>query len=213
VIENTHNRGGGSVYSIERVRELAELAARHKLSLYLDGARLFNAVAAGEVSAKDYAEGASLASICLSKGLGAPAGSVVCGSKELIEKARRLRKCLGGAMRQSGVLAAAGLYALEHNRERLVEDHANARRLANGLSELDGVRLKGRVPTNMVYASFPGRSAEEICVHLMQAGLLATPSSSDTIRFVTHLDVSEKMVEEAVQRIGRVLESQGKAAR
>jgi threonine aldolase len=211
-IENTHNRGGGAVYPIERVRELAALASRHKLSLYLDGARLFNAVAASGVSAKEYAAGAALVSICLSKGLGAPAGSVVCGSRELIEKARRLRKCLGGAMRQAGVLAAAGLYALEHNRERLSEDHANARRLAEGLSKLKGVKLKIPVHTNMVYAAFPGRSAEDICVRLMQSGLLSTPSSNDTIRFVTHLDVPARAVDEAIERIGRILKT-GEAAK
>jgi threonine aldolase len=209
VIENTHNRGGGSVYPLARVRELSALARRRRLSVYLDGARLFNAAAASGVAAKDYAAEAILVSVCLSKGLGAPAGSVLCGSKELVAQARRLRKMLGGAMRQSGILAAAGLYALEHNLGRLAEDHENARRLAEGLKSFEGVRVPQKVETNIVFASFPGRSAQQLCLKLLEAGILAYPGGPDSIRFVTHLDAPAKAIDEALGRMGRVLSSAG----
>ena len=208
-IENTHNRGGGAVYPLGLVKELSALARRRGLALYMDGARLFNASAASGVPVRDYAAEAALVSVCLSKGLGAPAGSVVCGSAELVGEARRLRKRLGGAMRQAGILAAAGLYALDHNVGRLAEDHANAKRLAEGLASLPGVRLAGPVETNIVFASFGGRDAAGLCLKLLQAGVLAHPegSSPDAIRFVTHLDVPSDAVPRAVDRIRRALAS------
>jgi threonine aldolase len=205
-IENTHNRGGGAVYPLERVRALGELAKRRGLALYLDGARLMNACAASGVAPADYAAPATLASICLSKGLGAPAGSVVCGPKDLVADARRLRKRLGGGMRQSGVLAAAGLWALEHHVERLAEDHRNARRLADGLAAL-GATLLFPVETNLAFVAFPGRSAAELSQRLAAVGVLANPEGSrpDVVRFVTHLDVSRDDIDEAIARIARVV--------
>jgi threonine aldolase len=210
-LENTHNHGGGTVYPLARVRELEELASRYRLAVYLDGARLFNASVASGVSVRDYAAGASLVSVCLSKGLGAPAGSVVCGSRELVAKARRLRKRLGGAMRQSGILAAAGLYALEHNVERLAEDHEAARRLAEGLGSLRGVRIPHEIQTNIVFASFEGQNAQELCMRLFQLGVLAYPEGTvpDRVRFVTHMDVPAPAIDEAVRRIGQLLSSGG----
>jgi threonine aldolase len=205
-VENTHNRGGGAVYPLERVRAVAEVARRRGLHLYMDGARLWHACAATGVSPDAYAREATLVSVCLSKGLGAPAGSVVSGPKDLVAEARRLRKRLGGGMRQSGILAAAGLHALEHHLARLPEDHENARRLADGLLAA-GATLLFPVETNLVFAAFPGRAAAEVSARLAKEGVLANPEGSrpDALRFVTHLDVSRADVDEAVRRIARTV--------
>ncbi|WP_242338581.1 MULTISPECIES: low specificity L-threonine aldolase [unclassified Anaeromyxobacter] len=205
-LENTHNRGGGAIYPLERVRALGELARAGGLSLHLDGARLWNACAATGVAPADYAREATTVSVCLSKGLGAPAGSLVAGARELVAEARRLRKRLGGGMRQAGILAAAGLHALRHHRARLPEDHANARHLADGLTELGGL-LPLPVETNLVFVAFTGRSAAELSARLAREGVLANPEGSrpDLLRLVTHMDVSRADVDEALVRIGRVL--------
>jgi threonine aldolase len=206
-VENTHNRGGGAVYPLATVRALGALAERRGLSLYLDGARLLNACAATGIAPAEYAAPATLASICISKGLGAPAGSLVAGPRALVAEARRLRKRLGGGMRQAGVLAAACLWALDHHVERLAEDHLNARRLADGLAALPGVRLLFPPDTNLVFAAFTGRDAGVLSAALAQEGVLANPegSSPDVLRFVTHLDVSAERIEDALGRIGRVV--------
>jgi threonine aldolase len=206
-IENTHNRGGGSVYPLAQVRALAEVARRRGLDLYLDGARLMNAVVASGVPARDFAEGATLVSLCLSKGLGAPVGSLLAGDRDRIREARRLRKRLGGAMRQSGVLAAAGLFALEHNVARLAEDHENARALAAALSALPGVEVSHPVETNMVFASFGGQGAVDRVARFKAAGVLSNPEGSrpDLVRFVTHLDVSRGDVLAAATRMAQAL--------
>ena len=206
-IENTHNRGGGAVYPEARVSALAEVARRRDLHLYMDGARLWHACAATGAAPAAYARHATLVSVCLSKGLGAPAGSVVCGPGELVADARRLRKRLGGGMRQAGVLAAAGLHALDHHVARLPEDHENARRLAEGLAALPGAAILFPVETNLVFAAFAGRSAAELSQRLAREGVLANPEGSraDVLRFVTHLDVSRADVDEALARATRVL--------
>jgi threonine aldolase len=205
-IENTHNRGGGAVYPLDRIRALGELARRRGLHVHLDGARLWNACAATGIDAAEYARDATTVSVCLSKGLGAPAGSLVAGPRDLIADARRLRKRLGGGMRQAGILAAAGRYALQHHRERLAEDHANARRLADGLTAMGGL-LPFPVETNLVFVAFTGRSAAELSARLAGAGVLANPEGSrpDLLRLVTHLDVSRADVDEALERISRAL--------
>ncbi len=205
-IENTHNRGGGAVYPLDRIRALGEVARRRGLHVHLDGARLWNACAASGIDAAEYARDATTVSVCLSKGLGAPAGSLVAGPRDLVADARRLRKRLGGGMRQAGILAAAGRYALQHHRERLAEDHANARRLADGLTAMGGL-LPYPVETNLVFAAFTGRSAAELSARLAAAGVLANPEGSrpDLLRFVTHLDVSRADVDEALERISRAL--------
>jgi threonine aldolase len=206
-IENTHNRGGGSVYPLERVRALAEVARRRGLDLYLDGARLLNAVVASGTPARDFAEGATLASLCLSKGLGAPVGSLLAGDRDRIREARRLRKRLGGAMRQAGVLAAAGLWALDHNVARLAEDHENARTLAAALSAIPGVTIPHVVETNLVFAAFAGKSAVDLVARLRAEGVLSNPEGSrpDVVRFVTHCDVSRDGVREAARRVASVV--------
>lgn len=205
-LENTHNRGGGAVYPLERVRALGALAARRGLHLYMDGARLWNACAATGHRPDEYAGPATLASVCLSKGLGAPAGSVVCGPRDLVAEARRLRKRLGGGMRQAGVLAAAGLHALDHHLERLPEDHENARRLADGLSGL-GATPVFPVDTNLVFVAFEGRNAGDVSRRLAAEGVLANPEGSrpEVLRLVTHRDVARGDVDEALRRAARAL--------
>ena len=206
-LENTHNRGGGAVYPLERVRALGALAAKHGLDLYMDGARLWNASAASGVSLADYAAPATLVSVCLSKGLGAPVGSVLCGSRDHVAAARRLRKRLGGGMRQAGILAAAGLHAVEHHLARLPEDHENARRLGQLVAALPGARLLHPVDTNLVFAIFDGQQAAELTRRFAEVGVLGLPEGSrpDLVRFITHLDVSRAEVEEASRRLARVL--------
>jgi threonine aldolase len=206
-IENTHNRGGGAVYPLERVRDLGALARRRGLHLYMDGARLWNACAASGHRPAEYAEAATLASVSLSKGLGAPAGSVICGPRDLIAEARRLRKRLGGGMRQVGILAAAGLHALDHHLEHLPEDHENARRLAGGLASLPGAAPVFPVETNLLFVAFEGRSAADLSRRLAAEGVLANPEGSrpDVLRFVTHRDVSRDDVDEALRRAARAL--------
>src|SRR5262249_40915666 len=150
-IENTHNRGGGAIYPLATVEAIGEVCRRRGLALHLDGARLWNACAATGLAPAAYAAPATTVSVCPSKRLGPPAGSLMAGPRDLVAAARRLRKRLGGGMRQAGVLAAAGLHALRHHRERLVEDHAHARRLAEGLSALPGVSMLQPVDTNLVF--------------------------------------------------------------
>jgi threonine aldolase len=206
-LENTHNRGGGAVYPLPRVRALGALARAHGLHVHMDGARLWNACAATGVAPADYAAEATTVSTCLSKGLGAPAGSLLAGPREVIADARRLRKRLGGGMRQAGVLAAAGLHALHHHRERLPEDHQHARRLGEGLARLPGARLLFPVDTNLVFVAFEGRSAAELARRFGEAGVRCLPEGSrpDVLRFVTHLHVSRADVDEAVARIAKAL--------
>jgi threonine aldolase len=208
-LENTHNRGGGTVWPLEQFRAVVAAARRAGLLVHLDGARLFNAQAATGVPVSDYARVCDTAMVSFSKGLGAPVGSVLCGSAEVIREARRLRKRLGGGMRQVGILAAAGLYALDHHVARLVEDHQNARRLALGLAEVPGVRVDvAAVETNLVFADFPIPAAEAL-PRLKAAGVLVTPEGSrpDTVRLVTHLDVRAADIDEALVRIRRALQA------
>ena len=207
-LENTSNRGGGAVWPLERMREIASFARSKGLTVHLDGARLFNAQAATGVKVAEYAAQADTVAVCLSKGLGAPVGSLLAGGKGDLEKARRLRKRLGGGMRQAGILAAAGLYALEHNVERLADDHANARLFAEGLAALPrmAVDLKS-VETNMVFAEVKERDAAWSVLAFRAAGVLcnAEGSTPGLLRFVTHLHVSRQDASEAAARIGRAL--------
>jgi len=209
-IENTHNRGGGSIYPIENVAGIAEVAQRHGLRLHLDGARLLNACVATGLSATDYTRHCDSATLCFSKGLGAPVGSVVVGPDDFIEQARRWRKMLGGGMRQAGILAAAAVYALEHNVDRLAEDHENARLLARGLAEIDVLDLDPEeVDTNMVFfdTDRTGMTAAELKERMASAGVLMYDTAPARIRLVTHLDVSREQILAAVEAFKRVLAS------
>jgi threonine aldolase len=204
-VENTHNLGGGRIFPLEWIEDVAAVARERGLHLHLDGARLWNAVAATGVPAERWAAPFDTATFCLSKGLGAPVGSLVCGSAELVRRGLRARKMLGGGMRQAGILAAAGLHALEHHVERLAVDHRNARRLAAGLERL-GFRADPPPETNLVYFGVPPaldaagfvRAAREreVLVNLVAPGRL---------RAVTHLDVSESDVDEALGRIEEIV--------
>ena len=199
VIENTCNKGGGSIYPLERIRDIRKMCQKNNLALHLDAARIFNAlVETGDSPANIGAEVDSL-SICLSKGLGAPIGSVLVGNQAFIAEARRVRKAMGGGMRQAGYLAAAGIYALDHHVERLRDDHEHARELAAALSELPWVVNIRPVQTNiLIFDLLPPRTPADLLRYLKENGVIASAFGPQTIRFVTHLDVTEPMVEEAI---------------
>jgi threonine aldolase len=207
-LENTHNRGGGTVYPLDQIKAIRKVAMARGIAMHLDGARLFNAVVAAGIPAADYARHFETVSFCLSKGLGAPVGSLICADKERIVKLRRLRKMFGGGMRQAGILAAAGLYALDHNIARLAEDHTHAKRLAAALAELPGVGIDpAHVETNIVVFDIgeTRRTADEVLAALKAAGLLLVPFSKTTLRAVTHLDVSSDQIEQACAILKKVL--------
>jgi len=201
-VENTHNRGGGSIYPLGRVEDLRALADRRGLVLHMDGARLCNAAVATGLKASDYGRVCHSVTLCLSKGLGCPAGSLVAGPRDFIRSARRARKMMGGGMRQAGYLAAACIYALEHNVERLAEDHENARRLAAGLAEIAELSVDlRRVATNMVYYRFrKGAERAAAVAEMCKADgvLIGLLGRTDTARSVTHLDVTRQDVDRAV---------------
>jgi threonine aldolase len=205
-VENTHNRGGGNVWPMERIREIVEVSRRHALRLHLDGARLWNAAVATGIPERDYAELFDSVSVCFSKGLGAPVGSALCGSREFIQRARRFRKMFGGGMRQAGIVAAGALYALEHHRARLAEDHANARTLAEGLSRMPGLELDpATVRTNMVLFRVRTLSAATLTDALDQAGVRVLAVGRDTIRAVTNLMLSSQDISVALESFERIL--------
>ncbi len=190
-LENTHNRGGGRIWPQERVREIGALTRERGLRLHLDGARLWNAAVASGIPERQLAAEFDSVAVCFSKGLGAPVGSALCGSGEFIRRARRFRKMFGGGMRQAGILAAGALHALEHHRERLAEDHANARLLADGLATLPGMELDpAAVETNIVIARVTAVPADRLVRELDAAGVRIFSIGPDTIRAVTSLEVS-----------------------
>jgi threonine aldolase len=205
-IENTHNRGGGAVWRPREVAEIVEVARARGLALHLDGARLCNAVVAQGVPASSLAAGFDTVSMCFSKGLGAPVGSVIAGSKGLMDRAHRFRKMLGGGMRQAGILAAAALHALDHNVDRLAEDHANARLLAERLGQRPGLSV-AEVQTNIVLVDLgPGLpAAEEAVAGLRTAGVRCIAFGPRRLRLVTHLDVDRAACERAAAIMAEVL--------
>ncbi len=205
VLENMHNRAGGAIIPLAVMQRLQAVAVSHGARVHLDGARLFNAAVATGVPASAYAACADTVTFCLSKGLGCPVGSVLCGPQDWIMRARRTRKMLGGGMRQAGILAAAGLYALEHHVARLADDHRNARTLARGIADVPGVRLDTPdVPTNMVYFNTVA-PAEAFVEALRHQGVLCASTGPNRIRLVTHLDVDA----EAVTRVIAALHAVG----
>jgi len=203
-LENTHNRGGGTIYPLEKIHAIYQLARENNLKMHLDGARLFNACVATGISAKKYAQYFDSLMFCFSKGLGAPIGSILIGSKAFIERAHRFRKMLGGGMRQVGILAAAALYALENNVQRLAEDHYHAKMLATELGKIKGFQVNPELmETNIVVfdVSESGFSVAEVLAKLKTKGILIVPFGRNLARAVTHLDVSREDIEAAIGAI------------
>lgn len=229
IVENTNNRGGGSVWPVEQVREVGEAARRLGLHVHLDGARLMNACVAAGCKPAEFTRHVDSVSMCFSKGLGAPVGSIVAGEKAFIERAHRFRKMFGGGMRQAGILAAAALYAIAHNIERLAEDHANARLLAEAIAGLPGIRLNPEeVETNIVYfgvddganvarppsagappvarppSAVSATPAQRFVEQLHDLGVWMFDVGPDRVRAVTHMDVSREHIDRAIEAIRAV---------
>ena len=209
LLENTHNRGGGRIFPLEKIRAIRAWTNEHGLILHLDGARLWNAIVATGVPARVWANEFDSVSVCFSKGLGAPVGSALVGSRDFIKRARRIRKLLGGGMRQAGVLAAAALYALDHHVERLAEDHRHAQLLAQAIRDTPGLRLvPPDVQTNLIFAEVDPSlgSARDVAERYRQQGVLVLPTTPQMFRACTHLDVSRQQAERAAEvfrRVGR----------
>ncbi|WP_428938916.1 threonine aldolase family protein [Fontivita pretiosa] len=206
-VEQTHNFGGGSIWPIDQLRAVCDLAHRRNLLTHMDGARLFNACVAGGIAARDYAACVDSVWIDLSKGLGCPIGAVLAGTRDFIERAWRFKHLFGGAMRQSGILAAAGIYALEYHIQRLREDHENARLLAEGLASIRGIRVENPQPeTNIVFFDIlqTGLSVAEFQARCESAGVRFSGSGT-RLRAVTHLDVSRADIDRAVQIVRSVV--------
>ncbi|HSK08842.1 MAG TPA: GntG family PLP-dependent aldolase [Vicinamibacterales bacterium] len=210
-LENTHNRCGGTVISPEYFAEVAAIARRHDVRVHLDGARLFNAALAAGRPVTEWTRHVDSVQLCLSKGLAAPVGSMICGSGAFVDKARRMRKVLGGGMRQAGVIAAPGIVALTAMVDRLTEDHANARVLAGGLSRIPGIVLDPpRVDTNIVVFRLPGVAAAEAYAEaLALEGLLVSDFGGGRLRVVTHYGITEDDCRRAVDTFARVAQAIG----
>lgn len=208
-LENTHNSGGGTIYPLATIERIRTLASAHRIPMHLDGARLFNAVAATTLPPAAYAQHFETVSLCLSKGLGAPAGSLLLtNDPALIDKAKRFRRMYGGAMRQAGILAAAGIYALDHHVGRLKDDHDNAKRLARKLQQISAITINPQhVDTNIVIFDVVGHklAPAAIVAALKQEGVLINAIGGTSFRAVTHLDVSTKQIDMAADAFARVL--------
>ncbi len=205
-IENTHNRGGGSIWPLEQIKEVCSVAREAGIRTHLDGARLWNASVATGIPETEYAKDFDSVSVCFSKGLGAPVGSALVGSMEVVESARRFRKQFGGGMRQAGIIAAGALYALDHHRERLADDHANAKRLSSGLSDIPGIRVShDMTDTNMVYFDVERRSAIDLTGLLEGMNVLVLPTGEHTIRAVTSLAVDADDIFQAIDAVRTIM--------
>jgi threonine aldolase len=202
VLENTCNKGGGSFYTLDEIKPIQQICQERGLKLHLDGARLFNALVETKESTQDVGAHFDSISICLSKGLGAPVGSLLIGDQEFIRQARRFRKVMGGGMRQAGFLAAAANYALDHQVERLKTDNDRAKKIGALLETLPYVANVRPVASNIVIFDLKGElMAEEYLEKLKAKGILASPFGPQTIRFVTHLDVTESMIEQVLKTL------------
>jgi threonine aldolase len=207
-LENTHNKGGGRVYPLEKIQAISAWARRNGLAMHLDGARLWNAVVATGIPAKTWGEPFDSVSVCFSKGLGAPVGSALTGPREYVARARRVRKLFGGGMRQAGVIAAAALYALENHVERLAEDHRNARVVAQAIADTPGLRLSPpEVETNLIWFEVDPElgPAKAVAAALKERGVLVHIMGPQTLRACTHLDVSAAQAERAAEVMRRTV--------
>lgn len=201
-LENTANRGGGSCYEFTEIEKIKEVCLKNRLAFHLDGARLFNATVAKGEKLKKYGETFDSISICLSKGLGVPVGSVLIGGKDFIKKSRRIRKVFGGGMRQAGYLAAAGIYALENNVERLADDHLRAKKIAEALSKKDFIGTFLPVETNILIFEVKGRhTPESFTEEMLKHDIRVTVISKTQVRIVLHLDITEKMAAKTIKVI------------
>jgi threonine aldolase len=207
-LENTHNRGGGRVYPIEKIEAISQWARKNGLAIHLDGARLWNAIVATGIAAKEWAKHFDTVSVCFSKGLGAPVGSALAGPRTLIAKARRTRKLFGGGMRQAGIIAAACIHAMDHHVERLAEDHKNAQILARAIADIPGLHLDPpEVDTNLVWFKVDRElgTAKDIAGRLREQGVLVSASGPQRIRACTHLDVSKAQAERVAETLRKVV--------
>lgn len=205
-LENTHNRAGGTVVPLKDMQAVYQVAIKHNLPVHLDGARIFNASVASGISVKDYAACTTSVQFCLSKGLGAPVGSIIAGSRDFIEEARRWRKRLGGGMRQAGIIAAAGIVALESMVDRLAEDHANARLLAEGLASIKGIEFNpDDVDTNIIIVRPTTMSIGQLGAELEKRGILTVVIEPDRIRFTTNKEVNRADIEVTLKAVKEVL--------
>lgn len=197
-VENTHNRSGGTIHPIENIIELKNLAKKYNLYFHLDGARIWNASVVTGISPDEYASHFDTVSCCLSKGLGAPIGSIIAGSKEFVKEAYRIRKSWGGGMRQAGIIAAAGLYALKNNISRLAEDHQRAKNLAEAVAQLKNVSIDmNAVQTNILIIKVLNMNVEEAQIRCKGKGLLLSIGTKTALRAVTHLDINDDDIEKA----------------
>lgn len=205
-VENTHNRSGGRIFPLETIQDIAQVCQQKQLRLHMDGARFWNACVATGISEADYAAPFDTVSVCFSKGLGAPVGSALVGTAEQMATARRFRKMFGGGMRQAGMMAAGALYALQHQRDRLAEDHENAQLLAQGLQDIKGVAIDPEaVETNIVNFQLTERSAEEVVKGLAQEGVAVLATGPQKIRAVTNLMVSRADIQRVLDAMTKVL--------
>jgi threonine aldolase len=209
-LENTHNRGGGRIYPLDKIQAISSWAHGHRLLMHLDGARLWNAVVATKIPAREWAQAFDSVSVCFSKGLGAPLGSALAGSRPFVQRARRIRKLFGGGMRQAGIAAAAALYALDHHVDRLAEDHRNARVITEAVAATPGLILDPpKVETNLVWFQVDPQwtTAAAVAAMLRQHGILIHLAGTQKLRACTHLDVSAAQAEKAAEIIRRKLRS------
>ena len=201
-VENTHSGAGGTVWALDKLDEVAAAAKAGGAGTHMDGARLWNATAASGVTEAEYAAGFDTISVCFSKGLGAPVGSALVGSRDLISRARRFKQMYGGGFRQAGVIAAGALYALNNHRDRLSDDHVNASRLAAGLAETPGIELElADVETNIIYFDVTEKPAAEFCDHLLDHGVAMLPMGPTTVRAVTNLMVGPADIDVALKAV------------
>jgi len=209
-LENTHNRAGGAIIPLSDMKAIYEVAQKHQIPVHLDGARIFNAAVASGIAVKEFAAFTDSIQFCLSKGLGAPIGSILAGDETFIEQARKWRKRLGGGLRQAGIIAAPGIVALETMVDRLVEDHDNAKRLAEGLGNISGLEIENVVETNIVVVNVKNLNitAAQFVDMLKDNGILANTFSNDSIRLVTHFDVSLAEIERAIEKVQSIVNEQ-----